>query len=411
MSGTLVVGAGQAGVQLAVSLREAGDAGPITVVGAEPDAPYQRPPLSKAFLLGRTDATGLAFRTPGYYADHGIELATGERVSDIGDSCAITASGRCLEFEQLALTLGARVRRLDVPGGDLAGVHYIRELASARRLRAELDDAERVVVIGGGFIGLETAAVARGLGRDVTVVEAADRLIGRAVATTVSDFYRQAHERRGTRVRLGSTVVALTGDGGTVRAVHLADGTELPADLVVVGIGVTPRTELAERLGLECDGGIVVDAAARTSRPEIVAAGDCTVRPHVLTGEGRVRLESVQNAVSQAKAAAATLTGTPPPRPEVPWFWSDQADLKLQIAGLSAGHDETAVRGNLDAERFSVLYYRRGTLIAVDAVNAPADYLTVRKALGVGLNLPAERVREGGPLKEILATAKGTRPC
>jgi 3-phenylpropionate/trans-cinnamate dioxygenase ferredoxin reductase subunit len=273
----------------------------------------------------------------------------------------------------------------------------------AVRLRGELAGAETVVVVGGGFIGLEAAAVARSLGKAVTVVEAADRLLARAVAPVLSGFYRRAHERRGVTVRLGTGVTELTGDGGRIRGVRLSDGTELPADLVLVGVGVVPRTELAEQLGLDCDGGIVVDRFARTSRPGVVAAGDCTVLPNPLTGEGRVRLESVQNAVSQAKTAAATLAGRPEPYTAVPWFWSDQFDLKLQIAGLSTGYDDVVLRGEPDTERFSVLYYREGELLAVDAVNNVADYLTVRKALTQGGTIPAaEAAHADVPLKGLI---------
>jgi 3-phenylpropionate/trans-cinnamate dioxygenase ferredoxin reductase subunit len=412
VSGTLVVGASQAGLQLAISLREAGDTAPITLVGAEPHAPYQRPPLSKAFLLGTTDATGLSFRTPAFYTERGIELVLGERVEELeiapGGSAgsAGTDRGRSLAFDRLALTVGARVRKLTVPGAELDGVHHLRDLADAERLRSSLTGARRVVVVGGGFVGLEAAAVARALGKEVTVVEVGDRLVGRAVAAVTSEFYLEAHQRRGVTVRLGSAVVAVVGGPGGVRGVALDDGTELPADLVLVGIGIVPRTELAVRIGLECDpglGGIVVNRDAATDRAGVVAAGDCTVAPHPVTGEGRVRLESVQNAVSQAKAAAATLAGGPRPAPEVPWFWSDQGDLKLQIAGLSADHDGVVVRGNPATERFSVLYYRDGTLLGVDAVNSPADYLTVRRALATNADIPAERVRASDrPLKELL---------
>jgi 3-phenylpropionate/trans-cinnamate dioxygenase ferredoxin reductase component len=410
VSGTLIVGASQAGVQLAVSLREGGDREPITLVGAEARAPYQRPPLSKAFLLGTADETSLAFRTPGFYAERDIVVVPGERVESLASGIATTVGGRTLHFERLALTVGARPRRLAVPGADLAGVHHLRDVEDAARIRRELATASAVVVVGGGFIGLEAAAVARAQGHEVTVIEAADRLIPRSVAPVVSEFYRRAHERRGTVVRLGAAVRALSGEDGRVRGVTLEDGTQLPADLVLVGIGIVPRTELAEALGLACDGGIVVDRHARTSRDGVVAAGDCTVAPHPVTGEGRIRLESVQNAVSQARTAAATLTGRTPPPPEVPWFWSDQFDLKLQIAGLSAGHDEVVVRGDPAAERFSVLYYRNGSLLAVDAVNAPTDYLMVRKALATGVAIPAEEARRPDrSLKELLAPRAARR--
>jgi 3-phenylpropionate/trans-cinnamate dioxygenase ferredoxin reductase subunit len=401
VSGTLVVGASHAGIQLATALREIGDREPVTVVGAESLAPYQRPPLSKAFLHGTADTASLAFRTPAFYAEREITVLTGERVVDVSPTGATTDRGRHLAFDRLALTVGARVRMLRVPGAGLAGVHHLRDVADATRLRRALTGATSVVVIGGGFIGLEVAAAARALGRPVTVVEAADRLIPRAVAPVVSEFYRQAHERRGTAVLLGAAVTAVTGERGRATGVLLADGGHLPADVVVVGIGIVPRTELAEQLGLSCDRGIVVDRCARTSAPGVVAAGDCTV-----VGADRLRFESVQHATAQARAGAAALLGREEPVTEVPWFWSDQHDLKLQIAGLSAGHDDIVVRGNPDSERFSVLYYRDGALLAIDAVNATADYLTVRKALATGATIPAEHARRADRrLKEMLVAS------
>jgi 3-phenylpropionate/trans-cinnamate dioxygenase ferredoxin reductase component len=428
MSGTLIVGASQAGVQLAVSLRELGDTAPITLVGAEAYPPYQRPPLSKEFLTGTAGHESLAFRTAAFYADTGIELVCGERVVDLalcrdgrpgsgsadlpgsgsatlpGSGRARTATGRELPFDRLALTVGARPRRLTIPGADLDGILYLRDVDDAEQLRTRLAGAARVVVVGGGFIGLEAAAVARAQDKHVTVVEAADRLVPRAVAPVVSEFYRQAHSRRGTDVRLATAVAGFSGRDGSVTGVLLADGTELPADLVMVGVGVLPRTELAEQLGLECDGGIVVDAHARTSEPSVVAAGDCTVLPHPLTGEGRVRLESVHGAVHQASVAAATLVGAEVETRSVPWFWSNQGQLRLQIAGLSTGFDSFVVRGDMDEEKFSVLYYRDGELLAVDAVNNPVDYMVVRKALTQGVSIPADRAADSSvPLKAMLA--------
>jgi 3-phenylpropionate/trans-cinnamate dioxygenase ferredoxin reductase subunit len=410
-AGTLIVGASQAGLQVAVSLREQGDTAPITLVGAERHAPYQRPPLSKEFLAGAAAREALAFRTPAFYADAGIDLVLGERVMEVslpGDGPARTASGRELDYDRLALTVGARPRRLTVPGAELHGITYLRDMDDAEHLQERLDSASRVVVVGGGFIGLEAAAVARSQGKQVTVVEAAERLVARAVAPVVSEFYRQAHERRGTTVLLSACVSQFRGVGGHVQAVCLSDGTELPADLVVVGVGVVPRTELAEQLDLECDGGIVVDARARTSAPSVVAAGDCTVLPHPVTGVGRVRLESVQSAVAQAGVAAATLLGRESDTRAIPWFWSNQADLRLQIAGLSTGYDEHVVRGEPDSERFSVLYYREGRLLAVDAVNNPVDYMVVRKALTTGGTIPPDRACDAStPLKSLVAAHVG----
>jgi 3-phenylpropionate/trans-cinnamate dioxygenase ferredoxin reductase component len=414
-AGTLIVGASQAGLQLAVSLRELGDSSPITLVGEELHQPYQRPPLSKEFLAGDADVASLAFRVPAFYADSGIELVCGEQVTGArltkpaGGGVATTASGRMLPFDRLALTVGAAPRQMDVPGSDLDGICYLRDSDDAVDLRSRLEQAANVVVVGGGFIGLEATAAARAQGRSVTVVEAADRLLPRAVAPVVSDFYRRAHERRGARVLLQSQVSGFTGDRGAVTTVRLADGRELPADLVLVGVGIVPRTELAGQLGLECDGGIVVDSHARTSEPSVVSAGDCTVQPHPMTGVERVRLESVQNAVAQATVAAKTLMAQLETPRTVPWFWSYQGDLKLQIAGLSTGYDQHVVRGEPDTECFSVLYYRAGQLLAIDAVNNAIEYMVVRKALTQGASIPADVVGDASiPLKTlVLATASG----
>lgn len=387
--GVLIVGANQAGVQLACSLRDGGYDAPITLVGAEPHAPYQRPPLSKAYLAGKATAQSLAFRAPEFYADRQIDVVNGERIQKISmDSGSATSeSDLTFHFAKLALTVGARPRELAVPGADLAGVHYLRDASDAESLKESLAQSNRVVVIGGGFIGLEAAAVARAAGKTVTVVEAADRLIARAVAPVVSDFYLGAHRARGTEVILGVGVVSLRGVGGRVTGVVLADGTEVPADLVLVGVGVVPRTELAEQLGLEVAGAIVVDEFARTSNPDVVSAGDCTLLPNPVTGLGLIRLESVQNAIEQAKVAANTIRGELTSYSSVPWFWSDQDTMKLQIAGLSAGYDDVVVRGAPDRERFSVLYYRDGQVVAIDSVNSPQDFMAVRRMLTTGGNI------------------------
>jgi 3-phenylpropionate/trans-cinnamate dioxygenase ferredoxin reductase subunit len=412
--GTLIIGASHAGVQLAVSLREHGYHEPITLIGAESQPPYQRPALSKAFLAGTADITTLQLRTQEFYTQQRIDVVSAERVTHLrlsptgprGRGTALTDHGHTLTFDRLALTVGARPRRLDLSGADLDGVCYLRALDDATRLRSHLTPAHNVVVIGGGFIGLEAAAIARAEGKNVTVVEAAQRLIPRSVAPVISQFYRQAHTRRGAQIHLSAQVAAIHGEHGQVNAVQLADNTLLPADLVIVGVGVIPRTELAGQLGLACDAGIVVDQFARTSEPSIVAAGDCTIMPNPLTGEGLVRLESMPNATSQARVAAATLAGKPRPYTDVPWFWSDQYDLKLQIAGLTNGYDQSVVRGDPDGESFSVLYYRHGHLLAINAVNRTPDYLAVRKALANRTPLPADKAAASDvPLKELLLKA------
>jgi 3-phenylpropionate/trans-cinnamate dioxygenase ferredoxin reductase subunit len=408
--GTLIVGASQAGLQIATSLRDLGDTEPIVLVGSEKRAPYQRPPLSKAYLSGKATADSLAFRQPEWYAENRIDLRLSTKIERIeldgpqgGAGVAVTQAGEKIGFARLALTVGGRARRLQLPGIDLEGVCYLRHLRNAHELRDRMAMAQHVVVVGGGFIGLEAAAAARAAGKDVTVVDVADRLLGRAVAPVVSEFYRRAHERRGTHILLETGLERIEGTDA-VAGVRLADGRLLPADLVLVGIGLEPRTELAVQLGLEVDRGIVVDTAARTSNPAVVAAGDCTTLPHPLTGEGRVRIESVQNAIAQAQVAAASLLGQEAAVRAVPWFWSDQDDIKLQIAGLSNGYDQIVVRGEPDTEQFSVLYYAAGRLVAVDAINTPRDYMVVRKLLGEGRSIPAELTADAGrPLKELLS--------
>jgi 3-phenylpropionate/trans-cinnamate dioxygenase ferredoxin reductase component len=398
--GVLIVGGGQAAMHLASSLRELGWQAAVTIVSEEPRAPYQRPPLSKAFLSGNADPATLEFRSAERYEHERITVLTGQRVSTVRAATpgrpgvAVTEGGDRLEFGHLALATGARPRLLAVPGSDLSGVCYLRDVGHALELRARLAAAERVLVVGGGFIGLEAAAAATAQGKEVTVVEAADRLIGRVVAPVISDFYAAAHRRRGVRVLLGTGVSRFAGTGpadagGTVTGAHLSDGSFAAADLVVIGIGAESRTELAEQLGLACAGGIVVDAYARTSDPAIVAAGDCAVTPHPAAADGAlVRFESYGHATDHAKVAAATLAGRPARYDAVPWFWSDQGTLKLQIAGLAAGFDQAVLRGEPGQERFSVLYYAGGRLLAVHAVNSPRDYLAVRRALAAGQDIP-----------------------
>jgi 3-phenylpropionate/trans-cinnamate dioxygenase ferredoxin reductase subunit len=406
METTLIVGACQAGVQLAATLRELGDTGAIIMVGEEAHRPYQRPPLSKGWLKGELEPDDVILRTRHWFGDRDIELIASDRVVTIhrdatGAGVAHTLGGRRISFTRLALTTGASVRRLTIPGADYRGVHYLRDADDAIALGPALAEpsAERVVVIGGGFIGLEAAAAARQLGKDVTLVEGTGRLIGRVVAEPTSAFYLAAHRRRGTRVILGARLARIqgvdasaAGRRGSVTGVELDDGRIIPADLVIVGIGVLPRVELAVQLGLDVDGGIVVDDACLASDGRTVAAGDCAVMPNPYPGGlgGRVRIESVNNALEQAKVAAATLLGVHATYSTVPWFWSDQADLKLQIAGLSAGHDRVVVRGDPDTERFTVLYYRDDRLIAADCVNQPAEFLAIKQALAKGQTIPPE---------------------
>lgn len=389
-TGTLIVGAGQAGVQIASSLRGFGYTESITLVGEETVLPYQRPPLSKAYMLGNTPKQSLLLRKQQFFDAKQIDVATGVRVVDVAlnndgtGGVASTDTGADIAFAHLALTLGSSPRRLPLPGGNASNVFYIRTVDDADRLGAGVADAQNVVVIGGGFIGLEAASVLRALGKAVTVVEAQQSLLARVAGPVLGDFYVDAHRRRGVDVRLGRGVERLDLDSeGRVESVSLVGGEQLPCDVVVVGIGVERDRTLADRLNLEWDCGIVVDSTARTSQPGVVAAGDCTVGPHPLSSRS-IRLESVQNAVDQAKVAAATICGQPTTYTSVPWFWSDQGSIKLQMAGLLEGFDTMILRGNpadTDAESFSVLYLRAGRVVAVESVNRPHDFMAVRKAL------------------------------
>lgn len=410
MSGhILIVGAGQAGMQIAVSLRDEGYEGSITLVGEENHAPYQRPPLSKAYLAGEADEESLELRNPDFYVDNRIVVIPSERVETVrwGDEhgVAVTNTGKELPFDKLAIATGADPKHLTCEGGDLDGVLYMRGIDDANALKARWSSVKNLVVIGGGFIGLEVAAVAQKYGKTVTVLHSRDRLMSRAVGPEISDFFLDAHRKRGTTIHLNTRVNKLHGENGKVTGVELPDGTVIPADTVMVGIGVSPRSELAEQLGLKTENGaIVVDECARTSDPRVVASGDVALLPHPLTGEGMVMLESVQNAVDQSKIAAKSLLGASEEYHAVPWFWSDQADLKLQMAGLSAGYDHSVLRGNPAEDKFSVLYYKNGRIIAVDAVNDVSDYMAVRRALTAGQTIPADLAADSAtPLKTIFA--------
>jgi 3-phenylpropionate/trans-cinnamate dioxygenase ferredoxin reductase subunit len=415
-SSVLVVGAGQAGVQLAASLREFGHEGPITLLGDEQHQPYQRPPLSKTGLSAGPVPAALAFRTPEFYADRDIDVVVGTHIAELqttdGSGIATTDDGRAIAFDRLALATGARARRLRVPGSDLRGVHHLRTVDDAAALHLALKRSGRLVVIGGGFIGLEVAATARSMGWDVHVVLADDRLLNRSVGPVVSEFYLQAHRRRGVTVHLAITPTRFLGAAtDAVTGVELADGSVLPADLVVIGIGAQPRTELAERLGLEVADGIVVDAGGLTSDGVTVAAGDCVRCPTPIPGRGpdTVRFEAVNTAIDQAKVAAATITGTPVVRRPPPWFWSDQYDLKLQVAGLSSGADDVVLRGDPADESFTVLYYFQGRLVSADCVNRPTDFLAVKACLSADHDVPKEAAADlGTPLKRSVRPRQPT---
>jgi 3-phenylpropionate/trans-cinnamate dioxygenase ferredoxin reductase component len=407
--GVVVVGAGQAGFQVAASLREGGYQGPLTLVGDEAALPYQRPPLSKAYLAGKTDAEGLALRPATFFAEHGIVRREGSAGAIDRDGCRLLlADGSALDYGHLVLATGSRNRPLPVPGADLAGVHQLRGLADADALKAALADGPRIVVVGAGFIGLEFAAVAASSGLDVTVVEAADRPMARAVSRETAAFFRGAQEAMGVRFAFAAGVTELRGRAGRVAAVVLADGRELPADLVVVGIGVLPNAELAAGAGLPATDGVRVDAFLATPDPAISAIGDCARFPspyaHGLPGDGTVRIESVQNAIDQGRCLAARLIGRPEPYAALPWFWSDQGPHKLQIAGLSAPDDVAVRRG--EGEAFSVFRFRGGHLCAVESVNRAGDHMIARRLLSAKTALTPEQAADPGFDLKALAMAR-----
>lgn len=379
----VIVGAGQAAAQAVETLRKRGATGRITMIGDEALLPYQRPPLSKKYLAGTFERDRLLIRHADHYAEHAVDMRSGVAAVSIdrAQRRVALADGSSLEYGRLLIATGSRPRLLPLPGADLPGVHYLRNVADVDRLRAELRPGRRTVIIGGGYIGLEVAATCREAGVAVTVLEVADRLMARVAAPVVSGFYEAEHVRHGVDVRCGVRLKELVArSDGRVKAVRLADGTDVAADFVLVGIGVEPVDALAREAGLECDGGIVVDEYCRTSDPHIWAAGDVTKHPSPHYGM-RVRLESVDNAFEQGTSAALNMLGLATVHDKVPWFWSDQFDLKLVIVGLAMGYDDMVVRSLPAARSFSVCYLRAGELIAVETINHIKDQMAARKLI------------------------------
>jgi 3-phenylpropionate/trans-cinnamate dioxygenase ferredoxin reductase component len=404
----VIIGAGQAGGQAAYSLRLGGFTGAITLVGDEAAPPYQRPPLSKAYLKGELEAERLFLKPVDYYAEHDVDLITGDAASAIrlGDHEVTLAGGRTLAWDRLVIATGARPRKLALPGADLQGVSELRTLADVDRIRMAAVAGARLVVVGAGYIGLEAAAVGAQLGMKVTVLEALPQVLSRVAGPEIGAFYTRVHREAGTDVRLGVSIEGFEGIG-SVSGVRLAGGEIVPADFVLVGVGVLPNLELAREAGLVCGNGIVVDAAMRTSHPDVFAVGDVAWRPLVHYGrEGR--LESVHNAIEGGKLAAAAIMGLPPPPIEVPWFWSDQFDLKLQTVGLWTGADETVVRGDPGTRAFAVFYLKEGRVIAVDAVNSPPEFVVGKKLVAAKAKVaPGELVDKSISMKDIGARASG----
>jgi 3-phenylpropionate/trans-cinnamate dioxygenase ferredoxin reductase subunit len=376
----VIVGAGQAAAQLVFSLRQGGYKEPIRMIGDEPYAPYQRPPLSKKFLTERPAADTLYFRPEKFWGEQGVTADFGVPVLSIDRAAKrITFADGHAYYETLFLSTGTRARDLPLPGARLDGVFSLRKIDDVRALRGPMDAARHIVIVGGGYIGLEVAAVARSEGRDVTVLEAEERVMKRVTSPVISEFMQNFHRTRGVDIRLGARLATIEG-GAKVSQVKLSDGTELPADLVLLAVGARPNDDLAAAAGLSCDDGVVVNEHGQTADPAIWAAGDCTRFPSRRYGR-KLRLECVQNAIDQAKAVASALLGKPQLYDPVPWFWSDQYELKLQMAGLSDGYDDAKTVGDVAAARFSVEYRRNGQLIAVDAVNDGRAYMSGRKRI------------------------------
>jgi len=390
-----IVGTGQAGFQAAASLRQEGFAGRIVMIGDEPVRPYQRPPLSKSYLARDSSLDELWLRPETFYAQHQIDVLAGETVTalDRAERRLRLASDSELSWDHLVLATGARFRPLAVPGAELDGVLPLRTLADADVLRERLDQAREVVVIGAGFIGLEFASVAIARGATVHIIEVTQQPMGRVVSATISKYFTDAHRRWGAEVLLGTGVTRILGTGGRVTGVETTGGRHLPADLVLICIGVVPNAELAREAGLAVDNGIVVDERLATADPAILAIGDCANFPTPFAID-RVRLESVQNAVDQGRSVAAYIVGKPAPYDKVPWFWSDQRDVKLQIAGITVGHDNAVLRGDPESAHFSVFCFRAGRLIGVESVNQAADHVVARRLLAGNPKLAPEQAAD-----------------
>ncbi len=403
----VIIGAGQAAAQACASLRQFGYDGAITLIGEEAALPYQRPPLSKAYMKGELAEERLYFKPEAWYKDQNIDTVLSVRATKIDRSARAVAieHGGSVAYDVLIIATGSRPRTLPVEGANLDGVFDLRDLADVEQIRPRMMAGQKLVIVGAGYIGLEAAAVARQMGLEVTVLEMEDRVLARVTSPIMSAFFQAEHTRQGASVRTGARLASLKGDDGKVTQAVLADGSELDADIVLVGIGILPNVELAEAAGIACSNGILTDRDARTNDPQVFAAGDCAARPLVHYGR-QGRLESVHNAIEQGKLAAAAIMNKPRPNEDCPWFWSDQYDLKLQIAGLSQNYDQTVLRGDPDARKFAVFYLQNGKLIAVDAVNSPPEFLASKKLIMSGAQLAPETLSDTSQsMKEIAASA------
>lgn len=412
-STAVIVGAGHAAAELATSLREQGWQGPILLIGDEPHLPYHRPPLSKAYLSGATTLDALLIKPRATYEQANVELMTGVRVSQIDRRAAtvLLADGRSIGYHRLILATGGRPRQLPVPHVQQAertgNFHYLRTLQDVDRIRRQFSAGMRLVIIGGGYVGLEVAAVAVKHGLHVTVLEAAPRVLARVTAPELSAFYESRHRQAGVEIRTGTQVrdVQFDPSGDAVSAVLCADGSTLPADLVVVGIGLVPNVELAEQAGLAVDDGILVDEFGQTSDPAIYAAGDCTNHPNPLLGR-RLRLESVPNALEQARCVASSICDKPKAYASIPWFWSDQYQLKLKMVGMSHGYDQLLIRGTPESDSFAAFYLKDGCVLAADTVNRAPEFMLAKRLISERARIDPRRLADDDiPVKDLLPSA------
>jgi 3-phenylpropionate/trans-cinnamate dioxygenase ferredoxin reductase subunit len=408
----LIIGGGHGGANAVAALRQAGHMGEIRLISEEKILPYHRPPLSKFYLKGESTLESLYLRPAKFYETNAVEVMLGERVETIDSErkVAMLASGAEIAWDVLILATGSIARRLEGPGADLSGVHVLRDFTDAEALRGQIGPGRKLVIIGAGYVGLEVAASARELGTEVTILEREPRILSRVACEELSGFFHRYHADRGVRFMTGASVSALHGEDGAVRSVELSDGEIIPCDAVLVGIGGSPCDALAIGAGLACDNGVIVDLAARTSIEGIYAIGDMTRRPMPHYGNRLFRLESVPNAVDQAKAAAADIMGLPLPNPDLPWFWSDQYELKLQIAGVPFDADRQIVRHTPDKENsFSIFHMSGDHVVAVEAVNAAGDFVAGKKLIMSAQPVEADRLADSSvPVKTLIAVAQPT---
>ncbi|MCC2980918.1 NAD(P)/FAD-dependent oxidoreductase [Sphingomonas sp. IC4-52] len=402
----VIVGAGHGGAQAAIALRQAKFDGTIAVIGAEPELPYERPPLSKEYLAGDKTFDRILIRPAAFWQERGVEMLLGREVTAVDPAAhtVTTADGRAIGYRHLVWATGGSPRRLACAGHDLAGVHTVRTRADADRMMAELPGVTDAVVIGGGYIGLEAAAVLAKFGKKVVLLEALDRVLARVAGPDLSRFYEAEHRAHGVDVRLGAVVDCIVGEDGRATGVRLSDGSVIPAQLVIVGIGIIPAVEPLLAAGAVGGNGVAVDAQCRTSLPDVFAIGDCALHANGFADGTEIRLESVQNANDQANVVAKTIAGQDAAYHAVPWFWSNQYDLKLQTVGLSIGHDATVLRGDPATRSFSIIYLKAGRVIALDCVNAVKDYVQGRKLVETAATPDPARLADAGtPLKELTA--------